>query len=214
MKIAVLGTGMVGQAIARRLATLEHDVMMGAREAANEKATAFAAETSGRAGTFAQAAAHGEIVINATSGEHAIAALTAAGADNLAGKVLVDVANPIDASTKPVSLAVSNTDSLGETIQRAFPRARVVKTLCTVTAAIMVDPARLPGNHVIFVSGNDADAKSATTDLLRSFGWREIIDLGDITTARGQEQMLPMWLRLWSVLGTTEFNYVITRASE
>lgn len=214
MRYAVLGTGMVGQALARKLRALGHEVAMGAREAGNEKAKTFAAEAGGEAMDFAGAAAFGEVIIHATSGAHALEALNRAGAENLAGKVLIDISNALDFSQKPPVLSLVNTDSLGETIQRAFPQARVVKTLCTVNANVMVDPARLPGEHVIFLSGNDPAAKDAVRDLLTSFGWRQIIDIGAIESARAQEMLMPMWLRLWGTLGTLDFNWMLTRAPE
>ena len=160
---------------------------------------------------FAGAASFGAVVINATNGAHALEALHRAGAENLAGKVLIDIANALDFSQKPPVLSVVNTDSLGETIQRAFPEARVVKTLCTVNAKVMVDPARLPGEHVIFLSGNDDAAKQDVRALLAGFGWRQIVDLGPIESARAQEMMMPMWLRLWGALGTVDFNWMLTR---
>jgi predicted dinucleotide-binding enzyme len=215
MKIAVLGTGVVGQTMGAKLVGLGHDVMMGARSADNEKALTFAAATGGRTGDFATAAAHGQLVIHCTRGDSAIDVLRQAGAANLAGKVLVDISNPLDFSAGfPPSLSVSNTDSLGEVIQREFSEARVVKTLNTVTASVMVDPGRIPGNHVVFLSGNDAVAKGTVADLLRSFGWQAIIDLGDITSARATEQMLPLWTRLYSKLGTGEFNFAVLRRSD
>jgi hypothetical protein len=206
---------MVGQTMGAKLVALGHDVMMGARSADNEKALAFAGATGGRTGDFATAAAHGELVIHCTRGDSAVDVLRQAGAANLAGKVLVDISNPLDFSAGfPPSLSVSNTDSLGEVIQREFPKARVVKTLNTVTAAIMVDPGRIPGNHVVFLSGNDAAAKGTVADLLRSFGWKAIIDLGDITSARATEQMLPLWTRLYSKFGTGEFNFAVLRRAD
>lgn len=214
MRYGVLGTGMVGQALARRLREIGHEVAMGAREASNEKARAFAAETGGQAMDFAGAAAFGEVIIHATSGAHALEALNQAGAENLAGKVLIDISNALDFSQKPPVLSVVNTDSLGETIQRAFPQARVVKTLCTVNAKVMVDPGRLPGEHVVFLSGNDDGAKKDVRDLLTSFGWTAIIDLGGIESARAQEMMMPMWLRLWGHLGTPDFNWMLTRRAD
>jgi predicted dinucleotide-binding enzyme len=210
MKIAVLGTGAVGTAIGTRLVELGHEIMMGARAAGNEKALAFAAATGARTGSFAEAAAFAELIVHCTRGDSAIAVLSQAGAENLRGKILVDISNPLDFSDGfPPSLSISNTDSLGETIQREFPDALVVKTLNTVTASIMVDPARIPGNHAVFVSGNDSDAKGRVMDLLRAFGWNAIIDLGDITSARATEQMLPLWTRLFSKLGTGEFNFAV-----
>jgi predicted dinucleotide-binding enzyme len=212
VRIGVLGTGVVGQTMGAALVARGHDVMMGARSADNPKALAFRDKTGGRTGTFADAAAFGEIIIHATRGATAVSVLEAAGAGNLAGKVLVDVSNPLDFSAGyPPSLTVSNTDSLGEMIQRSFPDALVVKTLNTVTASVMVEPARVPGPHTVFVSGNDQRAKGRVMDLLRSFGWHSILDLGDITTARGTEQMLPLWERLYAVLGTGEFNFAVMK---
>jgi predicted dinucleotide-binding enzyme len=205
---------MVGQAIGGRLASLGHDVMMGSRDAANAKAAEFAARTGGRAGTFEDAAAFAEMVVLAARGDAALAVLTAAGADNLRGKVVVDVTLPLDFSNGfPPSLTVSNTDSLGETLQREFPDARFVKTLNTINAAVMVDPASLPGDHVVFVCGNDDAAKAEVTALLRSFGWRAIIDLGDLSNARATEQYLPLWVRLMRHLGTPVFNVALVTAT-
>lgn len=213
MRIGVLGTGQVGQAIGRKLAFLGHDVMMGGRGPGDAKAEAFAAEAGGRAGSYTDAAAFGDIVFHCTRGNTALDVLAAIGPAPLAGKVLVDVANPLDFSQGfPPILSISNTDSLGEAIQRLLPETRVVKTLNTVNAALMVDPGQLHGRHVVFVSGNDKPAKGQVMDILRSFGWQDIIDLGDISTARGTEQMLPLWTRLYQTLGTGSFNFVLTRA--
>jgi predicted dinucleotide-binding enzyme len=212
MRIAVLGTGVVGQTLAGKLAEVGHDVMIGTREpraalarteSPNEWSPAFGAwhashPTMG-VGTFEEAAAHGETIINATSGIGSLDALRSAGADNLAGKVLIDVANPLDFSHgMPPVLSVANTDSLGEEIQRAFPDAKVVKTLNTVTASLMIDPQSLAdGDHDLFVAGNDAEAKTRVRDWLEAwFGWKRFVDLGDITGARGAEMFLAMWLRI------------------
>ncbi len=212
MKIGVLGTGVVGQAIGTKLVSLGHEVMMGGRSAQNEKVLAFTGKTGAQGGDFATAAAFGELVVHCTRGDTAIEVLRQAGAANLAGKILVDISNPLDFSHGfPPSLSISNTDSLGELIQREFPDAWVVKTLNTVTAAIMVQPGLVHGTHGVFISGNDLPAKGKVMDLLRDFGWKDIIDLGDITSARATEQMLPLWTRLYSVLGTGEFNFAILR---
>jgi len=211
MKIGVLGTGVVGQAIGGKLVSLGHDVMMGARSADNEKVLAFATRTGGKAGSFGDAIRHGELLFNCTRGDGAIPAL-GQGRGHLAGKTVMDTSNPLDFSAGfPPSLSVSNTDSLAEMIQREFPAAHIVKTLNTVTAAIMVDPSKIPGAHSVFVSGNDAGAKGQAMDLLRSFGWQSIIDLGDITSARGPEQFLPLWVRLLTTLGTAEFNIAVVK---
>jgi predicted dinucleotide-binding enzyme len=226
MKIAVFGTGTVGRVIGARLAELGHDVTIGTRNVeallartepdamGNEP---FAAWKQGNPriglGTFAGAAAAGKLVVNATNGAGSLDALRAAGDENLDGKVLIDIANPLDVSGgMPPSLFVSNTDSLGEQIQRAFPTAKVVKALNTVNAFVMADPSIVAGGeHTVFVSGNDEPAKAQVTELLRSFGWRHIIDLGDITTARGPEMYLPLWIRLWGALGTGTFNVSVVR---
>jgi predicted dinucleotide-binding enzyme len=215
MRIGVLGTGVVGQTLASRLVQLGHAVCMGARAAGNEKAAGWvrAAGRGASQGTFADAAAHGEMVFNCTAGMVSLEALRLAGERNLDGKILVDVANPLDFSAgMPPTLSVSNTDSLAEQIQRTFPRAKVVKTLNTMNASIMVNPGLVPGDHDVFVSGNDADAKARVTKLLmEGFGWRSVIDLGDVTSARGCEMLLPMWLRLWGALKTPNINFHIAR---
>jgi predicted dinucleotide-binding enzyme len=211
MKIGVLGTGMVGETIASKLVALGHDVKMGARSATNEKAAAWAKRAGGKAshGTFADAAAFAEIVFNCTNGAASLQALEAAGAKNLDGKVLIDISNPLDFSKgMPPTLLVGSGDSLAEQIQRALPGVRVVKALNTVNAHVMVDPARVAGgDHTAFVSGNDAAAKRKVVEILEGwFGWKSVIDLGDISTARGPEGYLMMWLRLYGALHTADFN--------
>lgn len=213
MKIGILGTGVVGQTIGSKLVQLGHDVKMGARAAGNEKAKDWVKGAGSHAsgGTFAEAAAFGEIVFNCTSGMASLEALKLAGAKNLDGKVLIDVANPLDFSKgMPPTLSVCNTDSLGEQIQRALPNVRVVKTLNTVNTNVMVNPELVPGDSDVFVSGNDAAAKAQVTEILKSWlGWRCVIDLGDITTARGTEMLLPIWLRLWGTFKTPNINFHI-----
>ena len=226
MKIAVLGTGMVGRTIAGALAGLGHDVVIGTRDPQATLARTepdmmgtapfaqwHAANTGIGVATFADAATGAELIVNATNAAGSLAALSAAGSGNLAGKVVMDISNPLDFSQgMPPSLNPVNTDSLGEQIQRSFPEAKVVKTLNTMNAHVMVDPARVAGgDHSVFVSGNDADAKAAVTAILKGFGHRDVIDLGDITSARGAEMILPIWLRIWGALGTGEFNFKIAR---
>ena len=212
--IAVLGTGMVGNTIGTKLVSLGYKVMMGSRTAHNDKATEWTKKNGELAsnGTFADAAAFGEIIFNCTSGQASLEALQLAEQENLQAKILVDVANPLDFSKgMPPSLSICNTDSLGEVIQRQFADVKVVKTLNTVNCQLMVNPGLLkdPGN--LFICGNDADAKSEVESLLRSFGWEKIIDLGDISAARGTEQMLPIWVRLMGLLGTPMFNFSIVQ---
>ncbi|KJS62352.1 NADPH-dependent F420 reductase [Streptomyces rubellomurinus] len=217
MRIGIIGTGMVGQTLGSKLVSLGHQVTLGSRTKDNEKALAWAAQAGpdGHAGTFAEAAAFGEVVLNATGGTVSLAALRAAGAEHLGGKLLIDLANPLvfDADGQ-VTLDPANTDSIGERIQREFPEAKVVKALNTVNCALMVAPDRLAGEHQLFIAGNDADAKAETVALLGGFGWPAewIIDLGDITAARATEMMMPLWLRLMRKFGTAEFNYRIQQA--
>jgi hypothetical protein len=217
MKIGVLGTGMVGATLAGRLAALGHEVRMGARKAGNAKAKAWAAGAGPRAseGAFADAAAFGEIVFNCTLGEKALEALRAAKRENLKGKVLVDVSNPLDFSKgmPPRVLTGPGGESLGEQIQQAFPDALVVKTLNTVNANVMVDPGRVGGESDLFVCGNDAGAKAKVTALLKELGWEtsRVHDLGPIVAARGTEAYLLFWLTLMNALKTSDFNVRIVR---
>jgi len=215
MRIGILGTGVVGKTLGAKLTKLGHDVRMGSRSAGGEKARAWIKEAGGKSseGTFADASAHAEIVFNCTSGMASLEALRAAGAKNLEGKTLIDVANPLDFSKgMPPTLSVCNTDSLGEQIQRAFPTAHVVKSLNTVSANVMVNPSIIPGVHDMFVSGNDAKAKAQVIDLLKTgFGWKEVMDLGDITGARAQEMHLALWLRLFTKFQTPNVNIRVTR---
>lgn len=227
MKTAVFGTGPVGQTIAEKLNSLGHEVMLGTRDV---KASLQRADKDSfgrpplkdwhkehptvKIGTFAEAALHGEFLVNATNGTGTLPALAAAGAANLAGKVLLDIANPLDFSKGfPPALTVCNTDSLGEQVQRAYPDAKVVKSLNTMNTYLMVAPRSLPSTHTVFLSGNDTGAKDRVRELLRSFGWEnnEMIDLGDITTARGTEQLLPIWVRLYGKLGHGMFNFNIVK---
>ncbi len=217
MRIGVLGTGMVGQALATKLVQCGHEVTMGSRQPANPKAEKWAGEAgeNARAGTFTGAAEFGEVVVNATAGNVSLGALQMAGYHNLTGKVLIDVANPLTFDGGHPSLSVCNNNSLAEQIQRAYPDVKVVKTLNTVNASIMVEPALVPGDHNVFVAGNDNDAKTLVVGLLKDFGWPEtnILDLGDVTAARGMEGYLLLWLRMYQSLHTATFNVAVTKPS-
>jgi len=215
-KFGVLGTGAVGQTLASKLVDLGHEVMLGSRDAHNEAAQKWVANTGQRAskGTFADAASFGDIIVNATSGNGSVAALDATGPGNLAGKIVIDVANPLDFSQGfPPSLTVCNTDSLGEQLQREHPRARVVKALNTVNMNVMVDPGRVAGEHNLFIAGDDDRAKAEVVDLLGQFGWpaARIIDLGGIMAARATEAYVLFWVHLYGKLGTGEFNLALQR---
>lgn len=217
MRIAILGTGMVGRGLAGRFADLGHSVTVGTRDperstsGGSEYALWLAAQPTIDTRTFAEAAAAGEVVINATNGHVSLEVLRGAGAENFAGKVLVDVANPIEFGPDGLTLFVKDTDSLAEQIQRAFPDARVVKTLNTLNVSMMVNPGQLADETTVFISGDDDAAKATTTGLLHELGHRDVIDLGDITTARGTEMWLSLWFRLMQSLGTATFNLKIVR---
>jgi predicted dinucleotide-binding enzyme len=218
----VFGTGIVGETLAGKIGALGHEVMVGTRDVEAALARTEPTMAGGQAfsewvsqhsdvkvGTFAEAVAHGEVLFNATSGEGSLAALEAAGAENLSGKVLIDVSNALDFSTgMPPSLFVSNTDSLAERIQGAFPEVRVVKSLNTVNARLMVDPSQAAGgDHTVFVSGDDQSARDEVSRMLREwFGWQHVVDLGDITSARGPEMYMALWLRLWVALQDNMFT--------
>lgn len=216
MRIAVLGTGVVGQTIGTKLVSLGHEVKMGSRTAKNENAAAWVhkAGESATHGTFADAAAFGEVVFNCTNGAGSVAALSAAGEENLGSKVVVDLSNPLDFSQGfPPTLTVVNTDSLGEKLQRLLPQTHIVKTLNTVTADLMVAPQALAGGeHTMFMCGNDDAAKKRVADVLENwFGWKDVLDLGDISMARGLEMSLALWVRIYGALRSPAFNVKIVR---
>jgi len=227
MKIGILGTGMVGQTLSGKLVEFGHDIMLGTRDVAGTLARsepnqygfpAFSVwqkqNPKVKLGTFADAAKHGEAVINATNGTASLDALHLAGEANLNDKILTDVSNPLDFSKGlPPTLSVCNTDSVGEQIQHAFPGVKVVKTLNTVTVFLMVNPGLVAGgDHTLFVCGNDAAAKTQVSAWLKDwFGWQDMIDLGDITNSRGTEMYLPLWLRLWGALGSGMFNVKVVK---
>ena len=197
MKIGILGTGMVGSTLGSKFIELGHEVKMGSRTSNNENATKWAKSNGPHAssGTFSEAAAFGEIIFNCTAGNVSLAATQSAGSNNLKGKILVDVTNPLDFSKgMPPTLTVCNTDSIGEQLQRSFPDAKVVKALNTMNCKVMVAPLLVSGgDHNLFMAGNDAEAKQRLREILKAFGWKEeaFIDLGDITAARGMEMIYP-----------------------
>ena len=217
MKYGILGTGMVGAAIATKLVQVGHSVKMGSRSSTHEKGIAWAKVNGAHAsfGTFEQAAEFGEIIFNCTKGEFSIDALKDAGEKNLAGKILVDISNPLDFSKgmPPTMLAgYVNTTSLGEEIQKAFPTTMVVKTLNTMNCNLMVDASLIKGETDVFVCGNDASAKSKVIGILTNhFGWKSPIDLGDLSAARGTEMALILWVRLYGAFQSPMFNYKILK---
>jgi 8-hydroxy-5-deazaflavin:NADPH oxidoreductase len=221
----VLGTGTVGRALAGAIAAGGRDVRMGTRDVEATRGRAeperpglpsfaewIATNDTVALTTFAEAIAAGDILVNATSGSVSIDVLGAAGSEALDGKILIDIGNPLDFSSGELRFTVAIDDSLGETIQRTYPGLRVVKALNMVTAAVMVDPGAVAGgDHTAFIAGNDDDAKTTVGGLLRSFGWIDIQDLGDIAAARGMEAYLVLWLREMQTFGTPMFNVKLVR---
>ena len=216
MRIAVLGTGPVGQAIASRLITLGHEVWMGSRDAAGEAVVAWSAAAGerGHPATFNDAAAAAELLVNATGGVVSLDVLGSIAPAALEGKVLLDVSNPLDFSNGfPPSLAPAVTDSAAEQLQRAYPQLRVVKGLNTMNCDVMVDPSLVRGPHTVFVAGDDAEAKATVVDLLESFGWPrpDILDLGGIVASRGLEAFVLFWINVRMALDTNTFNIAVVR---
>ena len=213
MKIGILGTGMVGEALGTKFAQLGHDVKMGSRTANNESAVKWARSAGSKAsqGTFADAADFGEMVFLCLKGAVFLEIARTLAPSALAGKVVVDVSNPLDFSGGTLSLSICNTNSLGEEVQKVVPSAKVIKTLNIVNCDVMVEPAK-GGNPTMLVCGNDAQAKQQVTSLLQTMGWRDIIDLGDITKSRGMEMLLPLWLNLFGLFGSPAFGFKVVRS--
>jgi hypothetical protein len=223
MKIGIIGSGVVGQTLGAKLVALGHDVIVGTRDpkkldekknmAGSLREWLAQTENKGRVGSFADAVSHGELLISATHGQISVDALEAGGADKTGAKVLIDVGNELDFSKgmPPQALAAQD-NCLGEKIQAVFPNLKVVKTLNTVGAPVMVNPKGIKdGDHTVFLSGNDAGAKGEVAKLLKSFGWNDILDLGDISTARGPEMYMAMWIRLWGATGNGMINIKVVR---
>lgn len=223
MKVGIFGTGMVAQTIAPKFIELGHNVFIGTRNVeatlANTSPNQYGMppfsewyknHSNIKLGSFAEVASNGELLINATSGTGALEALKSIDPKNLKGKILIDISNPLDFSKGfPPSLTICNTDSLGELIQRTLPDLKVVKALNTLNASVMINPSLIPGDHNLFICGNDEAAKNSVVDLLETFGWKRknIIDLGDITNSRATEMLLPIWVRLYGKLKTPLFNF-------
>lgn len=216
MNIGILGTGIVGTTLGTKLVSLGHAVKLGSREHDNEAAGKWVKQTGRGAsqGTFADAVAFGEMVLVCLRGDVSLPVVNSVGAAKFKGKIVVDVSNPLDMAKGfpcPLLPDLVNTTSLGEEVQKALPGSFVVKTLNTVNCEVMVNPGLVKGESDLFISGNDAGAKQTVTEVLRSFGWKTVIDLGDITTARGTEMLMPFWMRMMGVFGTPHFNYRIVR---
>jgi 8-hydroxy-5-deazaflavin:NADPH oxidoreductase len=207
MKIGILGTGEVGVNLATKLSELGHQVMLGSRTAGKAKGLAVRMGTNASGGDFAQAAAFGEVVFNCTHGSASVDALKSAGAGNLDGKVLVDVANPLNFENGQLTLWVANTDSLAEQIQRAFPATNVVKAFNTMNYRVQTNPKALSEETDVFICGNDPAAKAKVAEILGWFGWKRVVDLGGIQSARGMEAILLIWYDLSKKYGFAPMNF-------
>lgn len=209
MRIAVIGTGVVGRTLATGFRRIGHDVVVATRD---PEATKQREEWAGSDLTlvpFTEAGAGADLVVNATSGDASLAALAEVDLD---GKVLVDVSNPLDHSGGfPPQLFVKDDDSLAEQIQRAHPEARVVKALNTVNAAVMVEPGRLPETTTTFIAGDDPLARESVRELLGDLGWSDIVEFPTLDGARGMEMWLGLWIRLMGAFGTADFNLRLVR---
>jgi 8-hydroxy-5-deazaflavin:NADPH oxidoreductase len=225
MKIGILGTGGVGKAIAAKLVKLEHEVMIGTRDVRKTLESRAAGSFHEfiehnpkiKLGTFEQAATFGEMVMNVARGAVSLDVMQAAGEKNLEGKILIDIANPLDFShgLPPVLIPeLSNTTSLGEELQKRLPKTKVVKTLNTMWNGLMINPGMIAnGDHVNYICGNDAEAKEKVKEFLYQFGWKKewLIDIGDITGARATEATLPIWLRVYGAKKSGAFNFSIVQ---
>ena len=213
MRIAVIGTGHAGRTLAQGFQRTGHDVVVGTRDPDATRAREEWLGLDVPLASLGMVAADADLVVNVTNGQASLAALGEVGSDHLAGKVILDVANPLDFSQGfPPTLSVKDTDSLAEQIQRAFPEARVVKSLNTVTAAVMVDPSTVgDGDTTVFVAGDDEEARRQVSELLRELGWLDIVELDGLENARGLEMWLPLWVRLMGALGTGQFNIKLVR---
>jgi predicted dinucleotide-binding enzyme len=214
MKVGILGSGDVGQALGDGFLSRGHDVKLGARKATNEKAVAWAGRHGGKkatAGTFRDAAAFGETLVLATLWSGTENAISLAGKENFKGKVVLDVTNPLVFEPgKPPRLALGHTDSGGEQVQRWLPGARVVKVFNTVGNAHMVDPKFPGGPPTMFLCGNDASARAAVTDVCKAFGW-ETVDLGGIEGARLLEPLCILWVQYGASTGTWNHAFKLLR---
>jgi 8-hydroxy-5-deazaflavin:NADPH oxidoreductase len=228
MKIAILGTGSVGQTFAEKFISLGHQVMLGTRNVADtmsrkaSNGSLLFAEWQSKnhtvqLGTFAQSAALGDIVVNALNGGATITALNSCKSSDFDNKIIIDISNPLDFSKGFPPLLIeglNNSNSLGEEIQKTLPNAKVVKTLNTMWSGFMVNPTMLnDGNHINYICGNDTESKAKVIAILKDFGWKNecILDLGDITNARGTESTLLLWTRIFAATQSGAFNMSIVK---
>ena len=209
MQIAIVGSGVVARFFGQAFAAVGHEVALGTRDPEQTRAREEWAGVDLPLVSYADL--QGEVYVNATRGDGSLAALQAVG-PGLHDKILIDASNPLDTSKGfPPSLFVANTDSLAEQLQQALPQVRLVKMFNTMAHEVMVDPAQLGQESTIFVAGNDESARRGAADLARELGWVDVMDLGDLTAARGLEMYIPLWLRIYGAVGQPAFNIKVVR---
>jgi 8-hydroxy-5-deazaflavin:NADPH oxidoreductase len=209
VQIGIVGTGVVARFLGQAWADAGHQVSFGTRDPEQTRTR------EEWAGSDLPLAAYvdleGQVYVNSTKGDGSLAALKAVG-PALNGKVVIDTSNALDSTSGfPPSLFVKDTDSLAEQLQRALPEARLVKMFNTMAHEVMVDPAGLPQESTVFVAGNDEKARQTAKELAGDLGWTDVLDLGDLTAARGLEMYISLWLRIYGVLGRPEFNIKVVR---
>jgi 8-hydroxy-5-deazaflavin:NADPH oxidoreductase len=209
-RVGVLGTGEVGRRLAAGFTGRGHQVMIGSRDPAKPELQEWLAEEGAgiEAGTFAQAAAHGELLVLALFGAAAEQVVAEVGPDKFAGKVVIDAMNPLDFSAGvPPKLAISGEDSLGERVQRALPEAKVVKAFNIIGNPYFVDPGFREGQPTMLIAGDDEDAKRTVADILEDFGWPEPVDIGGIDGARELEAICIAWVKIGGARGAWDHGF-------
>jgi hypothetical protein len=209
-RVGVLGTGEVGRRLAGGFRSRGHDVMIGSREPGkSDLAEWLSGDGSGiEAGTFAQAASHGELVVVAVLGNAAESAIAEAGPDNFRGKVVIDAMNPLDFSGGfPPKLSIAGEDSLGERVQRALPDAHVVKAFNTIGSPYFVDPSFSDGRPTMLIAGDDQGAKGTVRDVLADFGWADTVDIGGIEGSRELEAICIVWVKIGGARGAWDHGF-------
>ena len=209
-QVGVLGSGEVGRRLAAGFGSRGHDVMIGSRDPDKPELREWLSSDGAgvKAGTFQEAAAHGELLVLAVLGNAAQQAIADAGAENFSGKVVIDAMNPLDFSGGfPPKLSISGEDSLGERVQRALPDAKVVKAFNTIGNPYFVDPRFSEGQPTMLIAGDDEGAKRTVGDLLAGFGWSDVVDLGGIEGARELEAICIAWVKIGGRRGSWDHGF-------
>ena len=210
MRVGVLGSGEVGRCLAAGFSGRGHEVMIGSRDPAKAELREWlAGDGSGiEVGTFAETAAHGELLVLAVLGNAAEEAIADAGPDNFKGKIVIDAMNPLDFSGGfPPKLSIAGEDSLGERVQRALPEARVVKAFNTIGNPYFVDPSFSEGQPTMLIAGDDQSAKDTVRDVLTDFGWSDTVDIGGIEGSRELEAICVVWVKIGGARGAWDHGF-------